>query len=118
MSITVFRQTATLSGLQPQGTPARSRSEPPCQLSGIDVTLEGAGDNRCGTWQCTPGRFERQLAEAEVMHIVAGRGSFTPEGGETIAFAAGDTLFFPAHTRGEWRIDETLRKVFVVMAQG
>ena len=29
---------------------------------------------------------------------------------------AGDTLFFPAQTRGEWRIDETLRKVFVVFA--
>jgi hypothetical protein len=116
MSITVLHQTATLSGLQPQGTPARPKSVPPCCLSGIDVTLEGAGDNTCGIWQCTPGRFERQLDEAEVMHIVAGRGAFTPAGGETIEFAVGDTLFFPAHTRGEWRIDETLRKIFVVMS--
>lgn len=116
MSITILRQTATVSGLQPQGTPARPKSEPPCRLSGIDVALEGAGDNDCGIWQCTPGCFERQLDEAEVMHIVAGRGTFTTEGGETIEFGAGDTLFFPAHTRGVWRIDETLRKVFVVMA--
>ena len=116
MSITVFHQTATLSSLQEQGSPARPKSEPPCRLSGIDVTLSGAGDNNCGVWECTPGRFERQLDEAEVMHIVAGRGAFTPADGATIEFCAGDTLFFPAHTRGEWRIDETLRKVFVVMA--
>jgi uncharacterized cupin superfamily protein len=115
MSITVLRQSATLSGLQDQGTPARPTSEPPCRLSGLDVTLAGAGDNACGLWECTPGRFERQIAEAEVMHILAGRGCFTPMRGEPIEFAAGDTLFFPAHTTGEWRIDQTLRKLFVVM---
>ena len=85
MSITVLRQTATLTGLQDQGTPARPMSAPPCRLSGIDVSLAGAGDNGCG---------------------------------EPIEFRTGDTLFFPARTRGEWRIDETLRKVFVVMALG
>jgi uncharacterized cupin superfamily protein len=75
------------------------------------------GDNDCGVWECTPGRFERQLEQAEVMHIVAGRGAFTPAGGgQAIEFRAGDTLFFPRSTRGEWRIDETVRKVFVVMA--
>jgi hypothetical protein len=116
MSITVLRQTATVTGLQDQGAPARPKSEPPCRFSGIDVELQGAGDSNCGIWECTPGRFERQLDQAEVMHIVAGRGAFTPVGGETFEFRAGDTLFFPAHTRGVWRIDETLRKVFVVMA--
>jgi len=116
MSITVLRQTSTVSGLQDQGSPARPTSEPPCRFSGIDVALEGAGDSNCGVWESTPGRFERQLDQAEVMHIVAGRGAFTPVGGATTEFSAGDTLFFAAHTRGEWRIDETLRKVFVVLA--
>jgi uncharacterized cupin superfamily protein len=76
--ITVLRQSATLTGLQNQGTPAHPKSEPPCRLSGIDVALSGAGDNACGIWECTPGRFMRQLREAEVMHILAGRGRFTP----------------------------------------
>jgi uncharacterized cupin superfamily protein len=109
MTITLLRDTATIAGLQEQGTPARPTSEPPCRLTGIDVVLEGAGSNDCGVWKCTPGRFERQLEQAEVMHIVAGRGAFTAESGETIEFRAGDTLFFPARTRGEWRVDETLR---------
>jgi uncharacterized protein len=114
--ITVLRQSVTISGLQEKGSPAQPKSEPACRFSGIDVALAGAGENSCGIWECTPGRFMRQLAEAEVMHIVAGRGRFTPTHGATIEFRAGDTLFFPAHTTGEWEIEETLRKVFVVMA--
>jgi len=116
MSITVLHRSATLGGLQDQGTPARPLSEPPCRLSGIEVELEGAGDNRSGLWECEPGRFERQLANAEVMHILAGACTFTPEGGAPIEIAAGDTLFFPAHTAGVWHVRETLRKVYVVMA--
>jgi uncharacterized cupin superfamily protein len=116
MSINVLHQSATLTGLQDQGTPAHSTSHPPCRISGIDVTLAGAGDNACGIWECTPGRFERQLAEAEVMHIRAGRCHFIPTGGAPVEIRAGDTLFFPANTTGEWDIRETLRKVFVVLA--
>lgn len=115
--ITLLRRSAKIPGLRDQGTPAQPKSDPPCRFSGIDVALAGAGDNNCGIWECTPGRFLRQLAEAEVMHIVAGRGRFTPTRGEPIEFSAGDTLFFPAQTTGEWQIEETLRKVFVVMAK-
>jgi uncharacterized protein len=116
MSITVLHQSATLTGLQQQGTPAHPKSDPPCRFSGIDVELKGAGDNNCGIWECTPGRFARQLAQAEVMHILCGRGRFTPTSGEPIEFRSGDTLFFPANTMGEWDIRETVRKVFVVLA--
>ncbi len=116
MSITILRQSATLTGLQDQGFPARPLSEPPCRLSGIEVTLPGAGENASGLWQCEPGRFERQLANAEVMHILAGACSFTPTDGEPLLFGAGDTVFFPAHTTGVWHVTETLRKVYVVMA--
>ena len=116
MSITVLHQSVTLTGLQDQGLPAHPKSHPPCRLSGIDIELDGAGDNACGIWECTPGRFARQLVEAEVMHILAGCGRFTPTSGEPIEFRSGDTLFFPADTTGEWDIRETVRKVFVVLA--
>ena len=49
------------------------------------------------------------------MHILAGAGTFTPTGEEPLSIRAGDTLFFPANTSGEWHVIETLRKVFVVM---
>lgn len=112
--ITVLHQSAQLGGFEDQGTPARPLSQPPCKLSGIDVPLPGAEGHGTGVWQCEPGRFERQLAQAEVMHILAGACRFTPTDGRPIDIRAGDTLFFPAHTTGVWDVTETLRKVFVV----
>lgn len=115
MSITILQQAATLTGLQDQGTPARPLGEPLCRFSGLDVELAGAGGAGTGIWECTPGRFERQLAQAEVMHILAGACTFTPTGGAPREIRAGDTLFFPAHTTGTWHVHETLRKVFVIL---
>ena len=114
--ITVLHQSATIGGLQDQGTPARPLTQPPCRLRGIDVELAGAGGNDSGIWECEPGRFKRQLPNAEVMHILVGVGTFTPTGEEPLNIRAGDTLFFPANTTGEWHVQETVRKVFVVMA--
>jgi uncharacterized protein len=116
MGIVVLHQSATLPGLKDQGWPARPLTQPPCRLRGIDVELAGAGDNNSGLWECEPGRFERQLANAEVMHILTGAGTFTPTGAAPLQIRAGDTLFFPANTTGEWHVHQTLRKVFVVMA--
>ncbi len=116
--ITVLRQSAQLGGLVDEGSPLRPIGEPVCALSGHEVSLAGAEGHATGLWACTPGRFERQLAQAEVMHILAGRCTFTPTGGQPLDIRAGDTLFFPAHTTGVWDVQDTLRKVYVVMPQG
>lgn len=117
MPITILKQSAGFGPLQDEGPVAKPLSLPAATTRGHAVSLEGAGANRSGVWECSPGRFERQLANAEVMHILSGACSFTPSGGETLEIGAGDTLFFPAHTTGVWHIRETLRKVYVVMAQ-
>lgn len=51
------------------------------------------------------------------MHILAGSGRFEPAtaGEPTVVFRAGDTLFFPPATYGEWEITETVRKVYVML---
>jgi uncharacterized cupin superfamily protein len=116
MNITILPQTATLQGLESQGPAARPLTQPPAQFSGIDVDLVGAGGNATGIWESTPGRFARHLPNAEVMHILAGSCTFTPTDGTPQDFRAGDTVFFPAHTTGEWHVHETLRKVYVLMA--
>lgn len=69
-----------------------------------------------GFWECTPGRFRRQVAEAEYSYFISGRGSFTPDGHEKIEFRAGDSIYFPANTQGEWEILETVRKAYVIFA--
>ncbi|WP_028219671.1 cupin domain-containing protein [Paraburkholderia oxyphila] len=116
MSIIVLSQSASISGLENAGAVARPLTVPACQTSCMEVPMEGAGENLTGLWECTPGRFERQLANAEVMHILSGACTFTPTNGAPQEIRAGDTLFFPANTVGVWDIRQTLRKVYVVMS--
>ncbi|MNR32222.1 Cupin domain protein [compost metagenome] len=52
--------------------------------------------------------------EAEYSYIVSGEGSFTPDGGESIEFRAGDALYFPANTEGTWDIRQALRKTYLI----
>ena len=61
MRITALRQSATIAGLQDQGTPADPQSQPSCRLRGIDVELLGAGDNKSESGNAGPGRFAPQL---------------------------------------------------------
>lgn len=67
-----------------------------------------------GFWECMPGRFRRQVPQAEYSYFIAGRGSFTPDGGERIEFRAGDAIYFAADSEGEWDIVETVRKAYVI----
>lgn len=116
MSITILPNSARIGGLLDDGEVPHPLSEPACSTRSLEVAIDGAGGNSSGLWECSPGRFERHVPNAEVMHILAGVCTFTPEGGKPLAIRAGDTLFFPAGTRGAWDIRETLRKVYVVMA--
>ncbi|MCF5651461.1 DUF861 domain-containing protein [Pseudomonas syringae] len=114
MKIKIIAQSSVAQGLESLGAPSRPLSTPAQNMSGMEVHLDGAAENKTGIWECTPGRFERQLNEAEVMHILTGVCTFTPTDGEPLAIKGGDTLFFPRNTSGVWEIQETLRKVYVV----
>lgn len=70
-----------------------------------------------GVWECTPGSFRRQVAQAEYSYFISGQGSFTADGGEKIEFRAGDSIYFPANTQGEWEIFQTVRKAYVIFAE-
>lgn len=115
MSIKTLPQSAGIGGLQDWGATPQPLSEPACRLRGMDIDLDGAGKSATGLWECTPGRFARNVAQAEVMHILRGEGTFTPTGGEPFAIRAGDSLFFPQNTTGEWDVTETIRKLYVIL---
>lgn len=117
MGIQVIAQSASTQGLQDQGPVAVPLSTPACTIRGQDVHVPGRPDCDTGLWECSPGRFQRQVASGEVMHILAGAGRFTPEadGAAVVEFRAGDTLFFPPHTYGVWEIRETVRKLYVMV---
>ena len=99
----------------PVGAPL---SEPACQLRGAKMTLPLPGAPDAGVWECTPGRYRRQIRSAELMHILAGDATFTPDSGEPITLGAGDLYFFEAETLGTWEIRSALRKVYLVFTPG
>lgn len=112
VSIQILRQSAAMR-LNEAGRPSAPIGLAP-RLRGTDLVLP-AGTAEAGIWECEPGSFHRQVAKAEVMHLLSGHCSFTPAGGEAIELRAGDTVFFPAHTQGSWVVHETVRKVYVTL---
>jgi hypothetical protein len=64
MTVTVLHQSATMGGLQDQGTPARPLSEPACRLRGIDVELVGAGGNAFRRTRADSGMCTRRCARS------------------------------------------------------
>jgi len=77
------------------------------------VTPQGTS---AGVWECSPGRFRRQVPHAEYSYFISGEGSFTPDGGAPVEFRAGDSIYFAAHTQGEWHVRQTVRKAYLIIA--
>jgi uncharacterized cupin superfamily protein len=111
-TIQLMRASATMS-LTDAGRPATAIGPAP-QLRGTDFAMP-PGSVESGIWECEPGSFRRHVASAEVMHLLGGDATFTPDGEEPIELAAGDSLFFPANTQGTWVIKNTVRKLYVIL---
>ena len=80
------------------------------QLKGI----ESREKPDVGIWECSPGKFRRQVKGAEFMHFVAGRCRFVSDSGQTLEIEAGDAVYFPANTFGTWDVAETVRKTYAI----
>ena len=117
MNIQQFASTSTLSAseLEDWGKVGLPLSEPPCQLRGKKMEIPGKPGADTGVWECSPGQFRRQIEAAEMMHILSGECTFTPDTGPTIFAVAGDTLYFPPNTTGIWDIKSALRKVYALL---
>ena len=88
--------------------------EPIPAVRSHSIASQANARTRTGVWECSPGRFRRQVLQAEFSHFLCGECSFTPDGGETMEIRPGDALFFPANSLGIWDIRTTTRKVFIV----
>ncbi|MBJ7547120.1 DUF861 domain-containing protein, partial [Pseudomonas sp. OA3] len=87
MNITHFRNTPNV-GLDESNPVAVPLSEPVAVTS--TASVERSDGVETGIWECTPGRWRRQIVQQEFCHFVAGRCTFTPDGGEPIEIRAGD----------------------------
>ncbi|MFZ0154578.1 cupin domain-containing protein [Pseudomonas sp.] len=112
MSITQFKNTDTIA-LQESNPVAVPLGEP---VSIASVTAVERSDGvETGIWECTPGRWRRQIVQQEFCHFIKGRCTFTPDGGETLTIEAGDAIMLPANSTGIWDIQETVRKTYVLI---
>ena len=93
------------------GTP-RTIGETKCRLSGVQI-VENDDGSEGGIWECTPGKFTREIMQAELTTFLTGHAIFHPEDGEPIEIKAGDVLFFPENSKGTWEILETVRKAYL-----
>jgi len=86
--------------------------EPVCHLKGLQI-IENEDGSEGGIWECTPGKFTREIMQAELTTFLQGHAFFHPENGESIEIKAGDVLFFPENSKGTWEIIETVRKAYL-----
>jgi uncharacterized cupin superfamily protein len=90
-------------------------SSPVSQLTGRKYIDEIPGIDSMGIWECSPGRWQRTIMEEEFAHFIVGSARFIPEEGDPIDIRAGDTIWFPANSKGVWEITEDVRKVYVII---
>ena len=68
-----------------------------------------------GVWECTPGTFpSKREGFREAVTIIKGKGELRDADGNVTPFTAGTALALPEGWVGEWDIEETTRKVYVV----
>jgi uncharacterized cupin superfamily protein len=114
----VIRQAASMAkeDLDQLGEVKVPLSSPAALLVGRKYLNDVPGIDSMGIWECSPGRWQRTIMEEEFAHFINGSARFVPEdGSDPIDLRAGDTIWFPANSRGVWEISEDVRKVYVII---
>lgn len=96
-------------------------SAKPTSLEGnqveASVALSNAADGRTeiGVWECTEGRFTADRAKSsEFCHFIAGQIEMTHADGRKERLGAGDAINLPLGWKGEWRVIQRVRKLYVI----
>jgi|SRR5579872_2100034 len=87
---------------------------PVSQVESKSFAASATARTRAGVWQCSPGRWRRQVRQSEFCHFIEGDCTFIPDDGAPIDIKAGDVLYFPANSMGTWDIRARSRKIFIV----
>lgn len=102
---------ATDAELEDWGPLAEATGDPMATY-GVEFWVDGGMS--AGIWECEPGPSHWTLDTNEVIYLVAGRMTVTPDGGEPTEVGVGDTAVFPKGWTGTWDIHETVRKVYSI----
>lgn len=70
-----------------------------------------------GIWECTPGTFTARRDDyTEVCVLLSGRVTLEVDGQDPLTLSAGDYFVTPRGWVGTWHVHETVRKVYVIVA--
>jgi len=109
---------AELFAAMPPGAPAPVPiGEPVSQIAVKSFVSETAATTRAGVWECSPGRWRRQVLAAEFCIFLEGECVFEPDAGEPIRIRPGEAVYFPANTGGVWTIETPARKAYVIFEE-
>ena len=103
-------------------TPLEAFTAKPTSFEGdqqeASLTLFTSTDGKVeiGVWECTPGRFTADRStSSEFCHFISGRIEMTHADGSKVQLGAGDAIALPLGWKGEWRVIEQVRKLYVIM---
>ena len=111
-SAPIFHGSAARDDLEDWG-PLDEATGPEMHTSGLTL-WSGDDGAEAGIWECTPGPSKWTLETNELVHVLAGSMTVTPDGGAPTDVGAGDAILFPRGWTGTWEIHETLRKVYAI----
>jgi len=81
----------------------------------VTLAVHDGGRVEIGVWECTPGRFSADRSKsAEFCHFIAGRVEMTHADGSKQLLGPGDAIDLPLGWKGEWRVIEHVRKLYVI----
>jgi uncharacterized cupin superfamily protein len=82
--------------------------------SGVILHQGPDGESETGVWICTPGYWNCHVTADEFCHFLEGRCVYTHESGDVIEIEADTVAFFPKDWKGTCRVEETIRKVYMI----
>jgi uncharacterized protein len=94
--------------------PVPTMIEGQSRTAGLLLHRGPGGFPESGIWTCTPGNWSCHVTRDEFCHFIAGRCSYRHESGEGIEIEPDTLAFFPKDWRGTCRVQETVRKVYMI----
>ncbi|MEZ5775444.1 MAG: cupin domain-containing protein [Hyphomicrobiaceae bacterium] len=109
----VMRDPASIGDLVDWG-PVPTMIEGQSRTSGRLLFKREGNRAETGIWICTPGTWNCHVTSDELCHFLSGRCTYTHESGDIIEIRPDTAAFFPEGWKGVCRIDETVRKVYMI----
>ena len=81
----------------------------------VTLASHDGGRVEIGVWECSPGRFTADRStSAEFCHFISGLVEMTHADGRKQRLGPGDAIDLPLGWKGEWRVIEQVRKLYVI----